>query len=71
MAGAASGCTPPARTGSLHTRISHALATGAPLKMVQQIAGHASLDTTTRYVTTEAARRMEAMQAVWDAGKSE
>lgn len=39
--------------------------------MVQQIAGHASLDTTTRYVTTEAARRMEAMQAVWDAGKSE
>lgn len=26
---------------------------------------------TTRYVTTEAARRMEAMQAVWDAGKGD
>ncbi|MDF3837588.1 hypothetical protein P3W85_32270 [Cupriavidus basilensis] len=36
-----------------------------------QNAGHASLDTTTRYVTTEAARRMEAMQAVWDAGRGD
>ena len=31
-------------------------------------AGHASLDTTARYVTTEAARRMAAMLAVWGAG---
>ena len=30
--------------------------------------GHASLDTTARYVTTEAARRMAAMLAVWGAG---
>ncbi|EHP44237.1 putative integrase/recombinase protein [Cupriavidus basilensis OR16] len=48
-----------------------ALATRAPLEVVQQNARHASLDTTTRYVTTEAARRMEAMQAVWDAGKGD
>ncbi|WP_416047486.1 phage integrase family protein [Cupriavidus basilensis] len=54
-----------------HTHISHALAAGAPLEVVQQNAGHASLDTTTRYVTTEAARRMEAMQAVWDAGRGD
>ncbi|MBY4898627.1 tyrosine-type recombinase/integrase [Cupriavidus sp. AU9028] len=48
-----------------HTHISHALAAGAPLEVVQQNAGHASLDTTTRYVTTEKARRMAAMHAVW------
>ncbi|MBF6989414.1 phage integrase family protein [Cupriavidus sp. IK-TO18] len=48
-----------------HTHISHALAAGAPLEVVQQNAGHASLDTTTRYVTTEEARRMAAMQKVW------
>ena len=54
-----------------HTHISHALAAGAPLEVVQQNAGHASLDTTTRYVATEAARRMEAMQAVRDAGKGD
>ncbi len=41
--------------------ISHALADGAPLEVVQENAGHASL-ATTRYVTTEVARRMEAMQ---------
>lgn len=48
-----------------HTHISHALAAGAPIEVVQQNAGHASLDTTTRYITTEKARRMSAMQAVW------
>ncbi|MGO4157029.1 tyrosine-type recombinase/integrase [Cupriavidus sp. YAF13] len=54
-----------------HTHISHALAAGAPLEVVQQNAGHASLDTTTRYVTTEAARRMAATQAVWNAGNDD
>ncbi|WP_432263425.1 phage integrase family protein [Cupriavidus sp. TMH.W2] len=48
-----------------HTHISHALAAGAPLEVVQQNAGHASLDTTTRYVTTEEARRMAVMKKFW------
>ena len=48
-----------------HTHISHALAAGTPLEMVQQNAGHASLDTTTRYVTTEDARRSAAMRQFW------
>lgn len=54
-----------------HTHISHALAAGAPLEVVQQNAGHASLDTTTKYVTTEEARRMAAMLAVWSSERSE
>lgn len=54
-----------------HTHISHSLAAGAPLEVVQQNAGRASLDTTTRYATTEAARRMAAMQAVGDTGKGD
>ncbi|MDF3839729.1 site-specific integrase [Cupriavidus basilensis] len=54
-----------------HTHTTQALAAGAPLEVVLQNAGHASLDTTTRYATTEAARRMEAMQAVWGAGNDD
>ncbi|ODV43794.1 hypothetical protein AWV79_14225 [Cupriavidus sp. UYMMa02A] len=50
-----------------HTHISHALAAGVPLEAVQQNAGHASLDTTTRYVTTEDARRRAAMKQLWNA----
>jgi site-specific recombinase XerD len=50
-----------------HTHISHALEAGASLEAVQQNAGHASLDTTTRYVTTEDARRMTAMKQFWAA----
>lgn len=45
-----------------HTHISHALARGAPLEVVQQNAGHASLATTTQYVHTEDARRMAVIQ---------
>ncbi len=45
-----------------HSHISHALAAGTPLEAVKQNAGHASLNTTTRYVTTEDARRMAAMK---------
>jgi site-specific recombinase XerD len=48
-----------------HTHISHALAAGAPLEAVKQNAGHASLNTTTRYVTTEDAKRMVAMKKFW------
>lgn len=48
-----------------HTHVSQALAAGAPLEAVRQNAGHASLDTTTRYVTTGEARRMAAMKTFW------
>ncbi|MGO4156983.1 hypothetical protein AB4061_28800 [Cupriavidus sp. YAF13] len=51
--------------------MSHALAAGVPIEVMQQNAGHGSLATTSRYVTTEDARRMEAMQAVWDAGNDD
>ncbi|MFJ1254149.1 phage integrase family protein [Cupriavidus sp. CuC1] len=54
-----------------HTHISHALAAGAPLEIVQQNAGHASLDTTTRYITTEDARRMAAMKRFFHEGKAQ
>lgn len=48
-----------------HTHVSHSLAAGTPVEVVQQNAGHSSLDTTTRYVTTEEARRLEAMMGFW------
>ncbi|CAG9183404.1 phage integrase family protein [Cupriavidus pampae] len=48
-----------------HTHVSHALAAGVPIEVVQQNVGHASLDTTTRYVHTECARRLQAMQRLW------
>ncbi|MHA7685162.1 tyrosine-type recombinase/integrase [Cupriavidus sp. PET2-C1] len=54
-----------------HTHISHALAAGVPIEVMQQNVGHGSLATTSRYVTTEDARRMEAMQAVWDTGNDD
>lgn len=53
-----------------HTHISHALASGAPLETIKQNAGHASLDTTTRYVTIEDARRMAAMKRFFREGTS-
>lgn len=48
-----------------HTSISLALAHGAPLEAVQHNAGHASLTTTSIYVTVEDARRARAMRAYW------
>lgn len=48
-----------------HTHISHALDAGVPVEVVQQNVGHASLDTTTRYVRTEQARRQVMMQKLW------
>ena len=38
---------------------------GLPLDVVQQNMGHASLDTTTGYTTSEERRRMKAAQAAW------
>jgi site-specific recombinase XerD len=49
-----------------HTHISHALAAGVPVEVVQQNVGHASLDTTTCYVRTEHARRQRLMERLWD-----
>ncbi len=48
-----------------HAHASHGIAKGVPLEVMQANLGHASLATTTVYVTTEKARRMRAMQRVW------
>jgi len=44
---------------------SHAIAGGMPIEIAQQNLGHASLATTTVYVTTEKRRRMKAVEAFW------
>ena len=48
-----------------HSHASHAIAGGMPIEIAQQNLGHASLATTTVYVTTEAKRRMKAIQRFW------
>lgn len=48
-----------------HSHASHAIASGMPIEIAQQNLGHASLATTTVYVTTEKRRRMKAMEAFW------
>jgi site-specific recombinase XerD len=48
-----------------HSHASHAIASGMPIEIAQQNLGHASLATTTVYVTTEKRRRMKAVQAFW------
>ena len=50
-----------------HSHASHAIACGMPIEIAQQNLGHASLATTTVYVTTEAKRRMKAMEKFWAA----
>jgi len=50
-----------------HTHASHAIAAGLPVEIAQQNLGHASLATTTVYVTTETKRRMRALQGFWKA----
>jgi site-specific recombinase XerD len=49
-----------------HSHASHAIASGMPIEIAQQNLGHASLATTTVYVTTEQRRRMKAVQAFWN-----
>lgn len=49
-----------------HTHISHALAAGVPVEVVQQNVGHASLDTTSGYVRSEQHRRLVMMQRLWN-----
>ena len=48
-----------------HSHASHAIAAGMPIEIAQQNLGHASLATTTVYVTTEAKRRMRAVEKFW------
>jgi integrase len=48
-----------------HTYGTHAVAAGMPLDVVQQNRGHASLDTTTGYTTSEERRCMKVAQAAW------
>jgi len=48
-----------------HSHASHAIAGGMPIEIAQQDLGHASLATTTIYVTTEKRRRMKAVEALW------
>ncbi len=48
-----------------HTHASHGIAKGVPLEVAQANLGHASLATTTVYVTTEKARRMREAQKAW------
>ena len=48
-----------------HSHASHAIASGMPIEIAQQNLGHASLATTTVYVTTEKRRRMKAVETFW------
>jgi len=48
-----------------HSHASHAIADGMPIQIAQQNLGHASLATTTIYVTTESKRRMKAVERFW------
>lgn len=50
-----------------HTHASHSIAAGTPVEIAQHNLGHASLATTTVYVSTEKKRRMRAMAAFWEA----
>ena len=49
-----------------HSHASHAIASGMPVEIAQQNLGHASLATTTVYVTTGQRRRMKAAKAYWN-----
>ena len=48
-----------------HSHASHAIAAGMPIEIAQQNLGHASLATTTVYVTTESKRRLRAVEKFW------
>ncbi|MEY2872862.1 MAG: hypothetical protein RLZZ373_233 [Pseudomonadota bacterium] len=48
-----------------HSHASHMIAQGLPVEIVQQNLGHASLATTTLYVTTEQRRRLQASKKAW------
>ena len=47
-----------------HTFVRQALVDGAPLEVVSELAGHASLDTTSLYASQELARKIQAVQGL-------
>ena len=51
-----------------HSHASHAIAGGMPIEIAQQNLEHASLATTTVYVTTEKRRRRKAGEMFWGTG---
>jgi site-specific recombinase XerD len=48
-----------------HTHASHSIAKGTRVEIEQEILGHASLATTSDYVTTGSKRRMQAIASFW------
>lgn len=48
-----------------HSHANHAIASGMAVEIAQQNLGHASLATTTVYVTAEKRRRIKAVEAFW------
>lgn len=50
-----------------HTHAAYPLASGVKIEIDPQNLGHASLGTTTRYITTEKAGRIRAMAGFWGA----
>ncbi len=48
-----------------HTHASHSITNGTPIQVAQRNLGHASLGTTTIYVTTEKKERLKKTGAFW------
>ncbi len=47
-----------------HTLVRQALVDGVPIELVSELAGHASIDTTSIYSTQELARKIKAVQTM-------
>jgi site-specific recombinase XerD len=47
-----------------HTFVRQALVDGVPIEVVSELAGHASIDTTSIYATQELARKIKAVQTM-------
>jgi integrase len=52
-----------------HTHASHSTAGDMPIEIAQQNLRHASIVTTTDYVTTERKTRMKAVRGLWAASR--
>ena len=47
-----------------HTFVRQALVDGMPIEIASELAGHASIDTTSVYSTQELSRKIEAIQSM-------